>query len=503
MNKNKQQCLLGIDIGTGSSKGVLTKADGSILAVAVVQHETKASEQGHFEHDAEAIWIHDCKQLIKELLKKSKIEASEISGIAFSAIGPCVLPVDEFGAPLCPAILYGIDTRAQAQIDELNARYGEAYILSHCGNALSSQAAGPKILWIRQNRPEIFCKARYFMTASSYLVFRLTGRVCMDYYTAGAGYTPLFDYKNLCWDPDICAELGCQGKLPELLWSSERAGFVTSHAAEEFGLAEGTPVCTGTCDAAAEAVSVGVVEHGQTMLMLGSTAFIISVQQKPVFDERLWSAPWLFPNTWALLGGMSCAGMLTQWFVDQYWREGIDDSEEKLLTELANEAEKVAPCADGLIALPYFCGERTPLNDPNAKGVLFGLTLKHTRGHLYRAFLESVACGIRHNFEVMNECGCHISHVRSVGGGTKNRLWLQIISDVTNVPQSLNKVTFGACYGDAWMAALSNGLLPEKQAQSKWDATEATVEPDSGHTGDYHRLYCRFRELYNTLKGMM
>ena len=498
--------LLGIDIGTSQSKGVLTDLQGNIAAFAAVDHDTSPVRAGWYEHDAEEIWVRDCKRLIAELKEKGMVSPEQIVSVGVSAIGPCVLPVDRQGTPLCNAILYGIDTRAGEEIKELNARYGEDLFVQCSGNTLSSQAAGPKILWLKHNRPEVFRKAACFMTATSYLVYRLTGRAVMDYYTACAGYTPLFDYRTMDWDQEMCEAIGCTGRLPELDWSAEQAGRINRQAAEEFGLREGTCVCVGTCDAAAEAVSVGVISPGQTMLMLGSTAFMISVLDKPAMDKRLWAAPYLFPNTFCLLGGMGSAGSLTKWFLKELSRETTREAEEQGVNPyalLAQKAAQVTPGCEGLLALPYFCGERTPLNDPEAKGVFFGLGLHHTQAHLYRALLESVAFGIRDNLEAMAENGCQPEVLSTVGGGALNPLWTSIISDITGCRQVIHQVVLGAAFGDAFLSGLCCGLIGEKDAIREWNHPQKWIEPDAVRHDLYSGIFPAFQELYHALYGMM
>lgn len=498
--------LLGIDIGTSQSKGVLTDFRGNIAAFAAVDHNTEPVRAGWYEHDAEEVWVRDCKRLIQELKERSGVSPEQIASVGISAIGPCVLPVDRQGSPLCRAILYGIDTRASEEIDTLNAQYGEDLFVQRGGNTLSSQAAGPKILWLKNHRPEVFREAACFMTASSYLVYRLTGRAVMDYYTAGAGYTPLFHYHNMAWDSEMCEAIGCAGRLPELGWSAEQAGRITRRAAEEFGLKEGTCVCIGTCDAAAEAVSVGVITPGQTMLMLGSTAFLISVLDKPATDKRLWAAPYLFPDTFCLLGGMGSAGSLTKWFLKELSGETVREAEAQGVNPyglLAQKAEQISPGSEGLLALPYFCGERTPLNDPEAKGVIFGLDLHHTQAHLYRALLEGVAFGIRDNLEVMTQNGCPPQVLNTVGGGALNTLWTEIISDVTGYEQAINQVVLGAAFGDAFLAGLCCGEIREQNAIREWTHIERWVRPDAGRHSFYSGMFPVFQELYHALYGIM
>ena len=356
-----------------------------------------------------------------------------------------MLPVDAAGEPLMNAVLYGVDTRAAKEIEELTEAVGEDVLLDRCGNALTSQAVGPKILWLKRNRPEIFARTAKILTATSFLVHRLTGAFVIDHYTA-ANTIPLYDVEAQDWRFGLAPDLVDPALLPDLAWSTDVVGTVTAKAAAETGLAAGTPVIAGSVDAASEALSVGVLDAGDMMLMYGSTIFIIMITGARVRDSRLWYAPWLFPGEHASMSGLATSGTLTHWFRDNFARE-LDPA--TAMVALAAEAEASPPGARGLVLLPYFSGERTPIHDPQAKGVLFGLNLTHTRGDVYRAFLEGIACGTAHVFDTYREAGQDPRAVYAVGGGTRNRVWAQATSDVSGRTQIVREKTVGAAYGDA------------------------------------------------------
>ena len=346
---------LGIDIGTFESKGVLVDPAGCVAASAAAPHEMIVPRAGWAEHRAEEDWWGDFRTLARRLLEESGIRPSDIDAVGVSAIGPCMLPVDADGQPLTNAVLYGIDNRAAREVEELTEEIGESAILERCGNALTSQSVGPKILWLRRTHPDLFAHSAHILTSTSYLVMKLTGEVVIDHYT-GSGFTPLYDIHRLQWNDDLCPDILPLDKLPRLLWTTEIAGRITPDAAAETGLAQGTPVIAGTVDAAAEACSVGVAAPGDMMMMYGSTIFIIALTEGPVLDHRLWYAPWLYPGQHASMAGLATSGTLTHWFRDQFARE-VPRSEAFPL--LAAEAESSPPGANGLLFLPYFSGERT------------------------------------------------------------------------------------------------------------------------------------------------
>ncbi len=481
---------LGIDIGTFETKGVLVAADGTITATASRPHKMLVPRPGWAEHRAEEDWWGDFVHVTKALLAQSGIDPKAIRAVAASAIGPCMLPVDSAGAPLMNGVLYGVDTRATAQIAALDAAIGPDVILQTCGNALTSQSVGPKILWLKETHPDLFARTAKVLTSTSYLTWKLTGAYAIDHYTA-ANFSPLYDVNTLAWT-DALADFLPLDRLPRLMWSTDIAGHITAAAAAETGLAEGTPVTCGTIDAAAEAVSVGVQAPGEMMVMYGSTIFIIQVTAAPVRDARLWYAPWLFPGRHASMAGLATSGTLTHWFRDQLAR----DSD---FATLAAEAAASPKGAKGLLCLPYFSGERTPIHDPLAKGAFFGLDLTHTRADLFRAAIEGVAMGTAHVFDTCREVGAAPERVLAVGGGTQNAVWMQATSDLARTPQLVCEKTIGASYGDAFLAAVAIGAVMPDEI-TRWNPVARTVTPEV--VPAYARQYPLWQALYTQTKDI-
>lgn len=481
---------LGLDIGTFETKGTLVAEDGTITATASRPHKMIIPRPGWAEHRADEDWWGDFVYVTHALLAQSGLDPRRISCVATSAIGPCMLPVDAEGAPLMNGVLYGVDTRASAQIAELNAAIGEDRILATCGNALTSQSVGPKILWLRQTHPDLFARTAKVLTSTSYITWKLTGHYAIDHYTA-ASFSPLYDVNALGWTKDL-ADILPLDKLPALMWSTDIAGTVTAAAAAETGLAAGTPVTCGTIDAAAEAVSVGVQSPGEMMLMYGSTIFIIQVTERPVRDARLWYAPWLFPGLHASMAGLATSGTLTHWFRDQLARDAD-------FATLATEAADSPKGAKGLICLPYFSGERTPIHDPQAKGAFFGLDLTHTRADLFRAALEGVAMATAHVFDTYGEVDAAPARVLAVGGGTQNAVWMQATSDLARVRQLVCEKTMGASYGDAFLAAVAVGAASPDEI-TRWNPVARTVTPQA--VPAYVRQYPLWKALYTQTKDI-
>lgn len=489
---------LGIDIGTFESKAALVDAEGNIAASAAHPHKMLVPQPGWAEHRADEDWWGDFKYLSKKVIAESRIDPKDIRAVGASAIGPCMLPVNRAGEPLMNGVLYGVDTRAAREIDVLNGEIGAERILAATGNALTSQSVGPKILWLKNNRPDLYKEAQKFITSTTYIVHKLTGRYVIDHYSA-ANWAPLYLPDERNWSSKLSAAITGLDRLAEITWTTDIAGAVTKEAAAETGLAAGTPVITGTIDAAAEAVSVGVRAPGQMMLMYGSTIFIILVTAKRLDDARLWYAPWLFEGQHASMSGLATSGTLTHWFRENFAQE-LDSRDAAII--LAGEAAQSPPGANGLVLLPYFSGERTPIHDTHAKGVLFGLNLTHKRSDIYRALLEGIANGTRHIMETYGEAGLVASRIESVGGGTKNTVWAQATSDITGLKQHVRQKTMGASYGDAFLAALGIGDV-RSDIIDDWNREERTFVPEPKNADVYARQYSIFRELYGRNKDLM
>ncbi len=489
---------LGVDIGTFETKGVLVDEAGKIVARAHRAHKMLVPQAGWAEHDPNEDWWGDFVFVTRTLLAESGIDPKSIRAIGCSAIGPCMLPVDADGEPLMNGVLYGVDTRAAAEIDTLNNEIGAETILKRCGNALTSQSVGPKILWLKNNRPDLYARTAKFLTSTSFITHRLTGRYVIDHYSA-ANSSPIYDVSIQNWTMDLSAEIARVDQLPELMWTTDIAGHVTQRAADETGLSVGTPVIVGTIDAAAEALSVGVASFGDMMIMYGSTIFTIMLTGERIRDGRLWYAPWLFEGEHASMAGLATSGTLTHWFRDQFSKEL---SNEDAFITLAKEAAATPAGANGLVFLPYFSGERTPIHDTRAKGVMFGMNLTHKRGDMYRALLEGIACGTTHVIDTYREIGHAPARIYGVGGGTKNLVWGQATSDVSGLEQIIRAQTIGASYGDAFLAALAVGDVAKNDIE-KWNEVASRITPNAESRDVYDRQYKVFRELYERNRDLM
>jgi len=478
--------LLGIDMGTGCTKGVLVDASGTVIASETIAHAMDLPRPGWAEADAEGMWWREVCQISNALMSQLPSGGS-VAGMCVSGVGPCLVLCDDDLRPLRPAILYGIDTRATEEIASLTEEFGQADILERAGTLLSSQAVGPKLEWVRRHEPQVFEAARGWYGSNSYIAAKLTGEYAIDHHTASQ-CDPLyatreFDW-NLQWAKRICGHL----PLPRLVWPNEVVGTVLPEAAAATGVPAGTPVVAGTVDAYSEAFSVGVRRPGDQMLMYGSTMFLIQIIDEYYSDPTLWATAGVDRDTLALAAGTSTAGSLIGWLQKVTGGASFED--------LMAEASAVPPGSEGLLVLPYLAGERTPVFDPQARGVVAGLTLRHGRGHLFRAAYEGISFGIRQILERFDDAHAGNRTV-AVGGGLRSPIWVQAVSDITGRAQLIPEQAISASYGDALLAAIGVGLVPPS---TDWAKIAREIKPDPRNRALYDELYQTWRELYPATK---
>jgi xylulokinase len=347
------------------------------------------------------------------------------------------------------------------------------------------------MVWVRRHEPDAWRRATRWYNSNSYVVAKLTGSYVLDRHTASQN-DPLFDLRSLDWahdwGPDILGHL----EVPLLVWPHEVVGRITPEAAEMTGLPTGTPVAAGTVDAWSEAFSAGVRKPGDLMLMYGSTMFFVQVLPSVQTHPLLWTTAGVEPGQYTLAAGMSTSGSLTSWVQELTGGAPFE--------QLVSEAAGVPPGSVGLVLLPYFAGERTPIFDANARGVIAGLSLRHHRGHVFRAAYEGIAYGIRQIIDFLDGDLTPINRLVAVGGGTQGGLWTQIVSDVVGRPQVVPRQTVGASYGDALLAAIGTGLVPP---ETDWAAVGEIVRPDPSTRPVYDSLFKVYGELYGATKPLV
>ena len=348
---------------------------------------------------------------------------------------------------------------------------------------LSSQSVGPKVRWLIEREPEVWAATRRVFGASSYLVGRLTGEYVLDHHSA-SHWAPFYDVSRNTWIEEWADVVAPGLVLPRLVWPHETCGRMSREAAAATGLPEGIPVAGGTIDSWAEVAASGLRGPGEGLLVYGTSMFLTEVHTPARLDPRLWRTVGFEPRAHNVAAGVGSAGALLAWLRQLTGGASFD--------ELYEEAAGAGPGAGGLLALPYFAGERAPLFDPDLRGALLGLTAAHRRGHVFRALLEATAFAVRQDLETMREAGATIGRLRSSGGGTSDSLWPQIVSDVTGLAQEVRHGGSGASVGAAFFAAVAAGAA---SLMDSWPATALTVEPREAVRDDYDELYTQYRRL--------
>jgi xylulokinase len=489
--------LMGIDIGTASSKGVIVGKDGGIIARSSIPHKISMLHPGWLEHDADRVWLHDFLFLTKDLLKKSGLDPKRILALGVSSICSALLLLDKDRKPLRPAILYGVDTRASLEVEEIKR---------DLGTHVTNQNITPKLRWVQKHEPEIWDKTHHLFSGHHYIVMKLTGRICQNRNDLH-NYYPLIDDRIDHWLLenfkyfDVNTDI-----LPEIIWTTDIAGRITKEGAELSGLAVGMPVIAGTNDAAAEALSAGVVAPGDMMMMYGSSHIYDLVVDRYVRSEKYLTRRLNIPHRFGLGGGLATAGSLTAWFKNLFGGKEMYAEQQggpNAYQSLAQLAEQSAIGANGLILLPYFSGARNPIFDGDALGTWFGLNLTHTRADMYRAVLEAIGFGIRHCLEQFEDDDLSAQEIYAIGGGVRNPVWMQIVSDICNIRQHIPVEKIGACYGDAFLAGYGIGLFENMTDIKKWVHIQTTIHPHPESHAAYKPYYRIYRELYPANKELM
>jgi xylulokinase len=473
--------LLGIDVGTSSTKAAVVDAAGGIVARAERPVQLHAPAPGWAEEDPLEWWANVCS-LCREL------PVAAVSAVGVSGMVPAVVLLDGAGVPPRPSIQQN-DARAEREVAELRASLGPG-VLARTGSPVTQQSVGPTAMWLARHEPDVWAATRTMLGSYDYVAFRLTGMRAVE--RNWALESGLYDMATGDWAADICAAAGVD---PSVLPGPRRADDVVGHVAPataaETGLRAGTPVVAGSADHVASAFCAGVVEAGDLLLKLGSAGDVLIASDEPFVDKRLYLDYHLVPGKYLPNGCMAASGSFIRWFQ----RELAAGAP---LERLDAEADGAGAGAGGIVALPYLLGEKTPLNDPGARGAFTGLRLDHTRGHLFRAVLEATAFGFRHHLDVLAERGLAPRRARVTNGGARSRLWKQVVADVTGLHlESL--LAHGSELGAAFAAGMGVGAFASWNEIERFVSVEGRIEPDPSVGATYDELYAAYRDLYPAL----
>lgn len=490
--------LLGLDVGTSSLKAALFSLDGRMLAGARHAYPTHTPQRGWAEQDA-GDWWQAAVLCIKDILAAPGVQARDIAGIGIAGQSWAAVPVDKAGEALCRTPLW-MDTRAQPHCDRANQTIGAERMFAVAGNPLQPSYTLPKLLWYQDHHPDVLTRANKVLQANSFIVHRLTGAYTQDL-SQGYGYA-FFDMRKLAWDHDLRRAFGiAEHLLPDLMPCHAIAGHVHGEAARLTGLVPGTPVVAGGLDAACGTFGAGVIADGQTQEQGGQAGGMSICLSQPLADPRLILSAHVVPGKWLLQGGTVGGGVL-EWLAQVFAQ--ASSHTKPTFEDMSALAGDVPPGSDGLVLLPYMAGERSPIWDPDATGVLYGLDYRITGGHFVRAAMEGTAMALRHNLEVAAETGANVTALHAVGGAARSRVWTQIKADVTGHPMHVMPDTEHTALGAAMLAGMGVGVFADAaDAVRKCVGKANTIQPNARNKDVYDRAYATYRALYESLQPLM
>jgi xylulokinase len=478
--------LLGIDIGTTATKAILLDPARGLVAEAERPTALYADQPGWAEEDVDQWWSNVCS-LSRELVQHGEVAAVGVSGMV-----PCVILQDVEGRPIRRSIQQN-DARAGVEIEELRAHLDGARVLERTGSAITQQSVGPTLLWLQRHEPDAWQRTRTIAGSYDTIARLLTAARTVE--SNWALESGLYDLETGAWAPDILAAAQVDpGLLPPVRRPDEVVGSVTAQAAAATGLRVGTPVVAGSADHVASAFAAGLIRPGDLLIKLGGAGDILLATASPLIDSRLFLDFHLAPGLYLPNGCMAASGSFIRWFQAEL-AGGAP------LSELDAEAAGAGPGARGVVALPYMLGEKTPLQDPDARGAFVGLTLASRRGDLFRAVLESIAFGFRHHLDVFAELGQVPRRVRVTNGGARSTLWKQVTADVLGLPLETLRSHPGSALGAAFAAGMGVGAFTDWSTIDRFVAIGEVVEP---HEHDrYEQPYQTYRALYPALRTVI
>ena len=489
--------VIGIDVGTSGTKGLLVGADGAVAATATVEYGMDTPRPGWAEQDPES-WWQAARQVIAKLVAAAPDPAA-VKGVGLTGQMHSSVFLDDTDRVIRPALLW-CDQRTEDQVREITDIVGFDHLVSLTANRALTGFTAPKILWLRETEPQNFRRLKHLLLAKDFIRFKLTGVYATD--VSDASGMLLFDVAGRRWSKEILRLLEIDPAiLPEAFESPQVTGSITGAAAEATGLTAGTPVVAGGGDQAAGAVGNGIVREGPCLITIGTSGVVFAAATRPVIDRaaRLHSFCHAAPGLWHTMGVMLSAGGSLRWL-----RETLREAAPGIDYDRMGAAAMAAPAGcEGLLFLPYLTGERTPHFDANARGAFFGLSLLHGLGHLTRAVMEGVTYGLLDSVRLMREAGTRMDVVYLSGGGGKSDLWAKIMASALQMPVRRLSVDEGPSYGAASLALVGAGFYDDvAEVAERGLRVRDEIAPDPAWVPAYDEGYGRFRALYPAVRDL-
>jgi xylulokinase len=493
--------FLGLDIGTTSTIGLLADDGDRILATAKRAVDLSSPNPGWAEEDPEQWWTNVCA-VVPELLKKSGCQAGDISAVGVTGMVPAVVLLDKSGQLLRPSIQQS-DGRSGAEVAEIKEEIDPAYFLQLTGNGINQQLVSNKLRWLMRHENDVFKRIATVFGSYDFINWKLTGsRFIEQNWALEAGFLSL---ETQALAPDLIA-LGHidPAVLPPPKASHEIIGTVTREASAATGLAAGTPVIAGCADHVASAYVAGVIDPGDILIKFGGAGDILAATNRLQPDARLFTDFHIVPDLYMPNGCMATTGSLLNWFVAEFAVNLPSDagSHSGPHARLDDLAQKVPPGANGVLALPYFLGEKTPIHDHSARGTFMGLSLSNDIGDLWRALLEGTVFGFRHHVDVLQDIGYPVNRILASDGGTASGVWMQIAADVLGMPVQLLANHPGSSLGAAWLAGMGIGAVSDWAGVNRFINNGPLISPNAQHHALYDERFAHYRELYERLSPL-
>lgn len=495
-----ERYILGIDVGTGGTRALIADASGQVAASATEEHAPFASPHAGWAEQHPDDWWRAAQLAIRKALRDGNIRGEQVACAGFSGQMHGAVMLDARDQVVRPALIW-CDVRTQKQCDELTQRIGASRLIQLTCNPALTNFTLTKLIWVRENEPQNWTRVRSIMLPKDYVRFRLTGEKAID--VADASGTLMLDVAHRRWSKEVlqAAEIE-EALLSALFESPDVCGRVSAESAAATGLVEGTPVVAGAGDQAAGATGMGIVAPGAVSATIGTSGVVFAATDRPALDPRgrLHTFCHAMPGRWHVMGVTQAAGLSLRWFRDQFGAaaDGRDPYD-----VLAEEAAKVPSGSDGLLWAPYLMGERTPHLDPDARGMLAGITAGHTRAHVVRAILEGVAFSLKDTFGIFEEMGVPVTSIRLGGGGARSALWRQIQADVYGHEVEIVEAEEGAAYGAALLAGVGAQVWPTVDAACAAAVRVAhRVTPITANVSTLNRQYSAYRRVYPAMKSI-
>jgi sugar (pentulose or hexulose) kinase len=501
--------VIGVDVGTQSTKCLLVGVDGKVHAHSSVAYRPETPKPLWAQQDC-AVWFDAVCESVRACVAQSGIAPSDIAAMCVSSLyGGAGIPVDDAMRPLHPCLIW-MDRRATAEVDAVNATIDVARLEAITGNGVDSYYGFTKMLWIREHLPEVWSKTRYFLPPNSFINWRLTGELAVDHSSAG-NIGGVYDAAQRGWSHEALDMLGIPVRMmpPRLVESSDVVGGLSAEWAAKLGLAEGMPLMAGGVDAAVATLCAGVTGSGDHVAMIGTSMCWGFVSPTVDARHKLVTMPHVYrgADRSYVFGGAMAAGAAVTWFRDTFCQAEVAEAartRENAHALIEREAIEVPPGAQGLVFLPYLMGERSPIWDAQAKGAFIGLSLAHSRAHLYRAVLEGVSFALQHNIEAGRQSGQPLDdRLIVVGGAAHSDLWMQIAADITGYPVFTIEEEVEAALGAAMLAALGAGLIDAAMAESGWVTLVERARPEPAAQAVYRERFDIYKSLYPVLRDAM